>query len=504
MTNNPNPVAINDKREIFGWSMYDWANSAFSTTVGTVFLGPYLTNIAEDASRFTGGYLYLANTPIKFDSYFTFCVSASVLFQVTFLPILGAIADYSHLRKRMLMMFSTLGALATLLMFFIGPGGQWFGGLLFIVANVSFGAGFVFYNAFLPDIASEDQRDHVSAKGFALGYVGGGVLLLLNLIMFLINDQLGLSPQMVARISLASAGAWWLGFSVITFRTLRERQDHRQLPPGETYISLGFSRLAASMSVPTRLVVVLMLLPLTIPVLIILHVPIMLALLPGLGPLAVMSLFMVRKARTFPEAIKYLIAYLLYNDGIQTVIAVSAIFAAEELGMAPTNRILVILMIQFVAFGGAYGSSYLAQRIGTRNAIVLSLIIWSVVTVYAFAGMKSQIIITQFGVEQRELEFWILGFVVALILGGSQALSRSLFSQMIPKHQVAEFFSFYEVSERGTSWLGTFMFGVVNQRFGSMRMGILSVIFFFITGLIVLLTVDVSRAFRQSGNHREM
>ena len=504
MSVTPESHQINDKREIFGWTMYDWANSAFSTTVGTVFLGPYLTSIAEEASKTTNGYLYLADIPIRFDSFFTYCVSASVLFQVTFLPILGTLADYSHLRKRLLMLFSTIGALTTLLMFFIRPGGQWMGGLLFIVANLAFGASIVFYNSFLPSIASADQRDHVSAQGFALGYVGGGLLLCLNLIMFLFSEALGLSESMVARISLASAGVWWLVFSMITFRTLRSRHAIRPLPPGETYISMGFNQLASSMEVPTHIVVTLMLLPLAIPVLIFLRVPIVLALLPGLGPLSVMAIFMLRKSRTMPEVIKYLIAYLLYNDGIQTVIAVSAIYAAEELGMAVTNRILVILMIQFVAFGGAYGFSFLARRLGTRNAIVLSLVVWSVVVVYAFAGMQSTVIVEQFGVEQRELEFWILGSVVAIVLGGSQALSRSLFAQMIPQDHYAEFFSFYEVSERGTSWMGTFVFGVVNQSFGSMRMGILSVIFFFVSGLLVLLTVDIPQAIREAKNTPEM
>jgi UMF1 family MFS transporter len=238
-----------------------------------------------------------------------------------------------------------------------------------------------------------------------------------------------------------------------------------------------------------------MILPLAIPVLMFLNLPIQVALLPALGPIAVMVIFMVRKYRTLPEAVKYLAAYLLYNDGIQTVIAVSAIFAAQELGMSATNRILVILMIQFVAFGGAYGFGWLAGRIGARNAILLSLVVWSVVVVYAWAGMKSTALVL--GMQQRELEFWILGFVVALILGGSQALSRSLYAQMIPKDQEAEFFSFYEISERGTSWLGTFIFGLVNQQFGSLRLGILSLIFFFVVGLALLPFVNVTKAVSQ-------
>jgi len=486
---------VNDKREIFGWAMYDWANSAFSTTVVTVFLGPYLTSITKAAAD-AQGFVHLLGTPIKFDSYFTFLISASVLFEVTFLPILGALADYSHLRKQLMQFFAFLGAASTILMFFIQPGGHWLAGLLFIVANLAFGASIVFYNSYLPNIASEDRRDYVSSYGWAMGYLGGGILLLLNLVMYLFSDKLGLSSALVARISLASAGVWWLGFSLFTFTRLRPRHAIRPLPQGETYFSIGFKQLAGLIGVSQTPVTVLMLLPLLIPVLILLRLPIGIALLPGAGPIAVLITFMVRKGRTLPEAMKYLAAYLLYNDGIQTVISVSAIFAANELGMSSTQLILVILMIQFVAFLGALGFNWVASKFGTKQTIFASLIIWSAVTIYAFAGMKSMAIVL--GIEQRQLEFWVLGFVIALILGGSQALSRSLFAQMIPKDQEAEFYSFYEISERGTSWLGTFAFGIVNQLFSSLRLGILSVIFFFIAGLIILPLVNVAKSMQEA------
>jgi len=485
---------INDKREIFGWTMYDWANSAFSTTVGTVFLGPYVTGIAKAAAD-AEGFLHLGSLAMRPDSLFAYAVSASVLLQVSFLPVLGALADYSHIRKRLLMFFALLGSLATMLMFFITEGGHWFAFLLFMIANVSFGAGVVFYNAYLPDIASEDRRDHVSASGFAMGYAGGGLLLLINLVMFMFSDSLGLSEAMVARISLASAGVWWLGFSQITFRNLRSSQAAKPIPPGETYFTIGFSQLAVLLGISRQLVTILLLLPLLVPVLLFLQLRLWIALLPALGPIAVLVIFIARKSRTLPEAMKYLVAYLLYNDGIQTVIAVAAIFASEELGMSATNRILVILMIQFVAFGGAYLFSFLAKRMGTKNAILLSLVIWSGTVIFAYFGMKDQTLVM--GVSRAELEFWVLGFVVALILGGSQALSRSLFSQMIPKDQEAEFFSFYEISERGTSWMGTFVFALVNDQTGSLRLGILSLIFFFIVGLVLLPFVKVEDAIEQ-------
>jgi len=365
---------VNDRREIFGWSMYDWANSAFSTTVVTVFLGPYLSGITKAAAN-ADGLVYLLNVPIRFDSYFAYLISASVLLQVSILPILGALADFSRMRKQLLQLFCVLGATATILLFFITPGLHWLGGLLFLIANVSFGASIVFYNSYLPNIASEDQRDRVSAFGWAMGYLGGGLLLLVNLVLFLFAEPLGLEESMVARISLASAGFWWLGFSTITFATLRQRQSARPLPPGDNYLTIGFRQLARLMEVPVALVTTLLLLPLAIPVLFLLRVPIWLALLPAAGPVAVLVLFILRKARTLPEAMKFLVAYLLYNDGIQTVIAVSAIFAVQELAFSSTNLILVILMIQFVAFIGALLFGRLAGRIGAKRAIILSLVI---------------------------------------------------------------------------------------------------------------------------------
>jgi UMF1 family MFS transporter len=486
---------VNDRREIFGWAMYDWANSAFSTTVITVFLGPYLTAVTKAAAD-AQGMIYLFGVPIRFDSYFTYCISASVLLQVSFLPILGALADYSHLRKRLMQLFCLIGGGATVSMFLIQPGWHWVGGLLFLLANLSFGASMVFYNSYLPNIASEDQRDRVSSFGWAMGYLGGGILLLLNLLLYLLADSLGLGQDMVARISLASAGVWWLTFSLITFATLRKRGATQPLPQGEHYLTIGFTQLARLMEVPRSLVTALMLLPLGIPVLFLLRLPVWLALAPALGPISVLVLFIARKARTLPEAMKYLVAYLLYNDGIQTVIAVSAIFASIELGMSSTNLILVILMIQFVAFLGALGFGWLAGRLGAKRTILISLGIWSVVVIYAFAGMQSMAQVL--GMEQRQLEFWLLGFVIALVLGGSQALSRSLFAQMVPQNQEAEFYSFYEISERGTSWLGTFVFGLVNQMFGSLRFGILSVIVFFLIGLALLPLVNVPKAIAEA------
>jgi len=417
--------------------MYDWANSAFSTTVGTVFLGPYVASLAGDAAgAYPDGLVRIAGIPIAPDSFFPYCISISVLLQVLFLPVLGAIADYSHMRKLMLQIFATLGAFQTVLLFLVTGEVWWLGGLLFIGANLAFGAAVVFYNAYLPDIASDDQRDRVSSYGWAMGYLGDGILLALNLAFFMFHEELGVPTSLAIRINLASAGIWWLLFSFVTWARLHPRHPRRPLPKGETYVSMGFKQLWGTL----------------------------------------------REARSFPETLKFLAAFFLYNDGIQTVIAVASTFAAAPLirgglELDLNTLTIIILIIQFTAFFGALLWGRIAAWIGSKRSIIGSLVIWSTGVVYAYFGMKG---------ENRAFEFGLLGVVIALVLGGSQAISRSLFAQLIPRGREAEFYSFYEVSDRGTSWIGPLVFGLANQIFLSLRPAILSLIFFFIAGLIAL------------------
>jgi MFS transporter, UMF1 family len=386
----------------------------------------------------------LAGVPIAPDSFFPYCVSLSVGLQVIFLPILGAIADYSHRRKQMMQFFAIIGAIATIALFLTTAPVWWLGGLLYIGANLAFGAAIVFYNSYLPDIASEDQRDRVSSYGWAMGYLGGGLLLVLNLAFYLMREKLGVPTDLAVRINLASAGVWWLGFSFFTWARLRPRHAVKRLSKGETYVSAGFRQLSKTL----------------------------------------------RELKNFPETIKYLLAYFLYNDGIQTVIAVSATFAAAPLlrgglEIGQSTLTMIILMIQFVAFFGALLWGRLANWIGAKRAILVALVIWAGVVIYAYGGMRG---------STRVIEFTILGAFIALVMGGSQAISRSLFAQMIPKGREAEYYSFYEVSERGTSWTGPLLFGLMNQVFGNLRPAILSLIFFFVMGLIILPFVNVDKA----------
>jgi UMF1 family MFS transporter len=429
-------------REQTGWYFYDWANSAFSTTVVAVFLGPYLTSITEAAADATG-FVYPLGIAIRAGAFFPFVVSLSVMLQVFILPVIGAVADYTHLKKRIMGLFAYIGAFATLGLYFLNDTNYLYGGLLFLVANLSFGAAMVCYNAFLPDIAEPDERDKVSSVGWALGYLGGGLLLAINLVFFAMRENLGVSTGDAVRISLASAGLWWASFTIIPLLTLRNRQPRRDLPSGERYVTIGFKQLGHTL----------------------------------------------RRLPQYPQTLLFLVAYLLYNDGIQTVISLSSQFGSVELGMTASELPQLFLMVQFVAFFGALAFGMLARRIGAKRSIIISLVIWSGVVLYAYSPLL-----------ETGRQFFAVGAVIALVLGGSQALSRSLFSLMIPKGQETEYFSLYEISERGTSWLGPLLFGLAIQLTDSYRLAVLSVGVFFIAGLILLPLVNVRKAIAEAGN----
>ena len=425
--------------------MYDWANSAFYTTVVGTLFSPYITRLAQSAVGENGVVMDLGPLGhVTAKSLPTLCVSISVGAQVFLLPVLGALGDYSDLKKRLMAIFCYIAVVANCLMFFVQDGLYLFGGVLFIIANVCFGAALVFYNAFLPEITTEDQADKVSSRGFAYGYLGGAILLALNLLLVLRAEQIGISTELAVRLSLLSAGVWWGGFALITFFLLKSRASKKQLPPGKNYISVGFSEIVDTF----------------------------------------------KQLRRLPVTTRYLIAYLIYNDGIQTVVFASSAFLEQELfpGGNPQFLLEIFLMVQFVAVGGALLFERLAYMIRTKNAIIVSLIIWSAVVIYAYRFLDTV------------PEAWIMAGVIAIVLGGSQALSRSLYSRMIPEGKEAAFFGLYEVSERGTSWMGPLLFSVVIARTGSYRQALLSLIFFFVIGLVLLWRTDTDKGIHEAGH----
>jgi UMF1 family MFS transporter len=426
--------AGDDVRERRAWYLYDWANSAFATTVVTLFMGPYLTSMARAAAG-PDGYIYPLGVAIDARSFWSYMVSLSVGMQVLFLPIVGAIADYGRRKKECLAATAYLGAAATVAMFFLQGADYLWGGALFVVANVTFGASIVVYNSFLPEIAAPEQRDNVSSRGWATGYAGGGVLLALNLLLYSNAEALGIGEALAVRISLCSAGAWWALFTIPAMVALRNRGPAREIPPGRSALGAVLGQLVHT----------------------------------------------VRDLRRYPVALRFLIAYLLYNDAIQTVFSLATQFGNDELKIPISQLTLAILMVQFVAVGGALGFDRLAARISAKRAIAVSLVVWTAVLGYIYVAVRTT------------LEFFVMAAVVALVMGGSQALSRSLFAQFIPKGKEAEYFGVYEISDKGTSWLCPILFGLALQFTGSYRAAILSLVVFFAAGLLVLLRVDVAK-----------
>lgn len=439
------------RRERTGWYFYDWANSAFSTTVITVFLGPFLTSVTEQAAGCAlgaddcDGRVHPLGISVAAGSYFPYLVSLSVLLTVFVLPVMGAIADRAERKKPLLAAAAFVGAGATVAMAFVTGERYLLGGGLFIVANIAFGASVVVYNSFLPRLAGPDERDKVSSRGWALGYLGGGVLLLLNLVVVTVLSVEGDDRRTLdlARWCIVSAGVWWGVFTLVPLRWLREHPGAVAGQGRGNVLTDGFRQLGHT----------------------------------------------IRSLRAYPLTLFFLVAYLVYNDGIQTVIALASQFGTEELHLGQSTLIVTILIVQFLAFGGALLLGAVAARIGARKTVLIALALWLGVILAAF-----------WLPEGEPVPFMLLGVGIGLVMGGSQALSRSLFSQLIPDGREGEYYGFYEISDKGTSWLGPLAFGLVFQLTNSYRVGIVSLVVFFVVGGILLAMVPMRRAIVAAGN----
>ncbi|SIR58115.1 MFS transporter [Micromonospora avicenniae] len=446
------PPPASTRRERTGWYVYDWANSAFQTTVITVFLGPFLTTVTELAAGCElgadtcDGYVHPFGIRVAAGSYYPYLISLSVLLTVFVLPVMGAIADRSMHKKRLLAGAAFTGAGATVAMAFVTGDRYLLGGALFLIANISFGAALVVYNSFLPQLGGPDERDGISSRGWALGYLGGGLLLALNLVAVTMFSEDG-NPQRsldLARWSIVSAGVWWAVFTLVPLRWLREHPTAAALAAQRgNVLTDGFRQLGRTL----------------------------------------------REIKAYPLTLFFLLAFLVYNDGIQTVITLASQYGTEELRLEQDTLIVTILLVQFLAFGGALLLGMLARRIGAWETILLSLVLWTGVIVAAFRLPA-----------EAPLPFMILGGAIGLVLGGSQALSRSLFSQLIPAGREGEYYGFYEISDKGTSWLGPLAFGLVFQLTSSYRVGLVSLLIFFVVGFLLLLAVPIRRAIVAAGN----
>jgi UMF1 family MFS transporter len=441
------------RRERTGWYFYDWANSAFQTTVITVFLGPLLSAVAKQAAGCRlgaddcHGTVHPLGIPVAAGSYFPYLVSLSVLLTVVVLPVMGAVADRVPRKKPLLAATAFTGSAATVAMAFVTGHRYLLGGALFLVASIAYSASIVIYNSFLPRLAAPDDRDRVSSRGWAVGYLGGGLLLAVNLVAvsFFSIEGDDLRTLDIARWCIVSAGVWWAVFTLVPLTALHEH-------PGT----------AASGAVARGNI-----------------------LTDGFRQLG----RTLRGLRAYPLTLFFLLAYLIYNDGIQTVIALASTFGTEELHLGQSTLIVTILIVQFLAFGGALLLGALAARLGARNTVLFSLVLWLAVVVAAY-----------WLPDRRAAPFMVLGAGIGIVLGGSQALSRSLFAQLIPAGREGEYYGFYEISSGGTSWIGPLFFGLIYQLTDSYRSGIISLVVFFVVGGVLLAFVPLRRAVTAAGN----
>ncbi len=402
--------------------MYDFANSAFATSVLSVIFSVYFASVLVPHEG-----VRIGPWMVPGESLWGYLISAVMLIVIILSPVLGALADRRALKRASLAFWATLGSICTMGLFFAKPGNLPISILFAFLAILGFEMSLVFYNAFLTDISDESNAGRISGLGFALGYIGGGLCLAINLMML---KQPSVDKTWPVRAGMFLVGAWWLLFSLPTFAWVRD-----QHPP----------------------------LPASHPVLNTLH--------------QLKQTF--SEIRQRPQLFRFLLAFVLYDDGVQTVILMASIFGAKALGMTTGQLALCFLMIQFVAFIGALVCGKLADSWSHKKVILSTLVCYLGVICWA-------VVMT----DQRQ--FWILGAIVGLILGGTQAASRSFFAMMVPPERSTEFFAFFSIIGKAGSLFGPFVFGVVSQFFG-LRAGVASLLGFFIVGGLILTGVIESR-----------
>ena len=410
--------------------MYDWANSAFQTTIITAVFPDFFASVAAADLP-----------PAVATARYAWATTLAVAIVAILGPILGAIADYRAIKKKMLGAFMAVGVVATLMMATIDRGEWQYAAVIFIVANVAIAASFVFYDSLLPHIAAADEMDRVSTGAYAVGYLGGGILLVINLLWILMPAAFGIPDTMTAiKLSFVSVAVWWCVFSIPLFRRVGE-------PPR----ALEHDETGAENTIRAALV-------------------------------RLRETF--HELRGYRQAFLMLVAFLLYNDGIQTIIRMATIYGAE-IGIDRNARIAAFVLVQFVGVPFAFLFGALAARIGAKTAVFIALAVYTGISVLGYFMTTTW-------------QFFVLAILVATVQGGSQALSRSLFARMIPRHKSSEYFGFFSVFEKFAGVAGPALFAASVTLFSSSRAAVLSVILFFLAGALVLARVDVAKGEAQA------
>ncbi|MEO1261299.1 MAG: MFS transporter [Bacteroidota bacterium] len=423
---NTSDVKLNDPKTINGWALFDWANSSYALVITVALFPPYFLAVTDDNFTMLG--LRMTDSAL-----YAFAVSAAYGLITLASPFLSGIADYGGRKKFFLRFFTTMGSVACIsLFFFTGMKTLPLGTIAFILATIGFAGGLVFYNAYLPLIATEDKYDTVSAKGFTYGYVGSILLLITNLIIITFHENIGISEDNAVRMAFVMVGLWWIGFAQVSFKRMpADRPD----PPGENLVKKGIEELK--------------------------------------------KVWHALKEMTFTK--RFLISFFFYNAGVQTILFLAATFAEKELGFATSDLIILILVLQLVAIVGAYVFAKISDWKGNKISIGVMLVIWMLLCVAAY-------------MVQEKMQFYLLAGVLGSVMGGIQSMSRSTYSKLIPEdtEDTTSFFSFYDVIDKTSTMVGTFGFGMV-QLMGGMRNAVLGLSAFFFVGLLVLLSVKIGK-----------
>ncbi|MBH0228684.1 MFS transporter [Halobacillus yeomjeoni] len=417
------------KKPVLSWMFYDFGNSAFATTMMAAVLPVFYYDVAAKGVK--------ESLAI---SYWGYSQSIAVLIVAILAPFLGAISDFSAAKKRFLMFFAFMGMTASILMAFVGEGDYLFASVLLILGTIGFSGGNIFYDAFLPEVADEEEIDKVSAGGYAFGYIGGGVLLAINLMMIMKPEWFGLPNGLIGtKLSFVSVGVWWLIFSIPLMKNIKEEKKVNQ-KRDSSYMKIGFKRVSTT----------------------------------------------IKELPNFKQLLLFLFAFWLFNDGISTIIKMATIYG-RDLGIGTTDLITALLITQFVGIPFAFFFGWLAGKITAKRALMLALFIYLIIVILGYFMTSA-------------LHFYILAVCVGFVQGGAQSLSRSIFGRMVPEDRHAEFFGFYGISSKFAAMFGPFVAALVVQMTGSGRYGILSLIVFFLAGMILLKFVDIEKGVEDAKN----
>ncbi|CAN5273338.1 MFS transporter [soil metagenome] len=464
-----------DKKIINGWAMYDWANSAYSLIITSAIFPAYYTFIAPPQVQFLG-------RTFERSSLASYSVAFSFLVIAILSPVLSSIADYKGNKKSFMQFFCYLGSTACIGLTFLTADNISYGIVCSILGSIGFCGSIVFYNAYLPEIAAEDEQDRVSAKGFAMGYVGSVILMVACLSVIMLNDSLnwgfGAWPT---RLSFLAVGLWWAGFAQITFRRLPPSRPSLQVPQRNILVN-GFYELKK----------------------------------------------VWHQLKEYPVTKRFLKSFFFYNMGVQTIMYLATYFASEQLKLETSQLIITILIIQIVAIAGATFFARLSKRTNNIFTLGIIIIIWIGICLAAFSISKQAAVIRPYAEriaviekqkengtvvkEQANLEiatirqqmaplqkpisyeFYIIATVVGLVMGGIQSLSRSTYSKLLPETKdTASYFSFYDVCDKVGTVIGTLSFGYVAEFYGGMGNSVLALMVFFIIGGVLLLFVNPKR-----------